>query len=267
SFRDLRVLAVATGGVDHNGGRPGDPAAYYEENGRFFLFPGTINILLAINACLPPAALVKAVITATEAKSGALLELLVPSCYSEELATGSGTDGIIVASDPAAPLVLTDAGHHSKLGELIGLTVREAVKKALALETGCTPERQRDVLVRLKRFGLDEEALWRRFCEQYPGVTGREGYLAALRELAGRPDLVAQVSCLLHLADQVRWGLLRATEAWQISQSLLPGAGLEARPPAADTTAPQRAFPDLVAGRLNHLVWKHVAGSGPGAGK
>lgn len=260
SFRDLRVLAVATGGVDHNGGRPGDPASYYEENGQFFLFPGTINILLVVNACLPALALVKAVITATEAKSAALLELLAPSCYSAELATGSGTDGIIVAADPAAELVLTDAGHHSKLGELIGLTVREAVKKALALETGYTPQRQLDVLARLKRFGVDEEVLWERFQGQYPGVLDRSRYRAAVWALARRAELVAQVSCLIHLADQVRWGLLPVPEAWEAARPILQAAGM-GTPPAnmpAGSVAPDRAFIELLINGLNHLVREHA---------
>lgn len=262
SFRSLTVLAVATGGVDHNGGRPGDPAAYYEENGQFYLFPGTINIMLAVNASLPPPAMLKAVITASEAKSGALLELLAPSCYSAELATGSGTDGIIIAADPEAKLVLTDAGHHAKLGELIGLTVREVVKKALALETGCTPERQLNVLARLKRFGVDEENLWRHFQGQYPGFSDQAGYRAAVQALASRADLVAAVSCVIHLADQVRWGLLPVPEAWETAHRILQAAGLGMQPQAqgpAGGAGADRAFIELVVSGFNHLVSKRVA--------
>jgi adenosylcobinamide hydrolase len=227
SFRDLTVLAVATAGIDHNGGRPGDPASYYEENGRFHLLAGTINILLAVNACLPPPTLLKAIITATEAKTSALLELLAPSCYSVELATGSGTDGIIIAADPTAGLELTDAGHHSKLGELIGKTVREAIKKALELETGFTPERQLNLLARLKRYGIDERLIWEDFQNHNSGRLAQDYYSSILNRLAVQPELVSCFSSVVHLADQVRWGLLPLEAAWTAAQGSLRAVGIE----------------------------------------
>lgn len=261
SFRDLKVMAVATGGIDHNGGRPGDPAAYYEENGKFHLFPGTINIILAVNAFLPPPAMLKAIITASEAKSGALLELLAPSCYSEELATGSGTDGVVITSDPAAGLILTDAGHHSKLGELIGTTVREAVKKALVLETGFTPQRQLNVLARLKRFGIDEAVLWQHFQQHCPAKLDQKQYEAAINELACRADVVAYVSCLIHLADQVRWELLPFPDAWKIALQLLSQVNMDAHHEATfpdNSAGKNRALIELAMSGLNQLVMKQV---------
>lgn len=230
SFRDLKVLAVATAGIDHNGGRPGDPASYYEEKGRFHILAGTINILLAVNACLPPPTLLKAIITATEAKSSALLELLAPSCYSVELATGSGTDGIIIAADPTAELQLTDAGHHSKLGELIGRTVKEAVQKALALETGLTPQRQLNILARLKRYGLDEKTVWEDFQNRYPDQLSQDCYSKVLNRLAAQPELVASISSIIHLADQVRWGLLPLEAAWPVAKGSLQAVGINLPP-------------------------------------
>ncbi|MFR4384092.1 MAG: hypothetical protein ACLT4X_07455 [Phascolarctobacterium sp.] len=44
-----------------------------------------------------------------------------------------------------SPLYLEGAGKHSKLGELIGRTVLKAVKRALAKQSGLTPECQHDV--------------------------------------------------------------------------------------------------------------------------
>jgi len=207
-FRELEVLAVATAGVDYNGGRAGDPAAYYETKGRFELLHGTVNLLLSINADLSPGAMLRGIMTATEAKSAALLELLAPSCYSKEIATGSGTDGVILAADPDSKLYLTDGGLHSKLGELIGITVKKTIKEALALETGFTPKRQLNVLARLKRFRIDENVLWTAFQEKYGEQLSRKKYLESLATIVEAPRLVALVSCLLHLADQVRWGLL-----------------------------------------------------------
>lgn len=128
SYRRVSVTAVVTGGVEVNGGRAGDPALYYEEDGRWSLTDGTINIILLVDGNLPPYTLVRAVITATEAKSAALQELMAPSRYSRGIATGSGTDQIIAVANIQSPHCFTNAGHHSKLGELIGRATKDAVK-------------------------------------------------------------------------------------------------------------------------------------------
>lgn len=221
SFRELEVLAVATAGVDYNGGQAGDPASYYETNDQFELFHGTINVLLSINANLSPSALLRGMMTVTEAKSAALLELLAPSCYSKEIATGSGTDGVILAVDPGSKLHLTDGGLHSKLGELIGLTVKKTVKEALALETGFTPKRQLNVLARLKRFKIDKNLLWRDFQETHKGLLPQDQYMGLLAVISEEQELVALVSCLLHLADQLRWGLLSEETALEVAYRLV----------------------------------------------
>ncbi len=225
AFQGLEILTVATAGVDINGGRAGDPASYVEEEGSFRPLQGTINIFLSVNGSLPPATLLKAMITATEAKTAALQELMAPSCYSGELATGSGTDGMIIASDPASPLVLTDAGLHSKLGELMGQSVKKAVKRALFLETGLSSRRQQSILERLKRFQIDDSTLWQR---ADAGWEDKEAYLRVLKKVERRPEMVSLASAVIHLADQVRWGLLPLGAAQAAAQKILsfPGEGL-----------------------------------------
>ncbi|MBN2753070.1 MAG: adenosylcobinamide amidohydrolase, partial [Rhodospirillaceae bacterium] len=56
TYRDLSVVALATGGVETNAARAGDPASYYEYGGVFEKrgdigpeTPGTINIIVATN--------------------------------------------------------------------------------------------------------------------------------------------------------------------------------------------------------------------------
>ncbi len=217
-FQNLEVLAVATAGVDVNGGRAGDPASYVEEKGSFRPLPGTINIFLSMNGFLPPPTLLRALITATEAKTAALQELMAPSCYSEELATGSGTDGMIIAADPASSLLLTDAGLHAKLGELIGSSVKKAVKRALFLETGLSPRRQQSVLARLKRFQVDALLLWQR---AGAGQKDRESYFRVLEKIEKEPEVVSLASAVIHLADQVRWGLLPPEAAQAAARKIL----------------------------------------------
>ena len=135
-YQELSVTAAVTGGIDSNGMCPGDPSSYYERNGAYeMLPPGTINVFIYINQNVTEAAMVRSMMIASEAKAAAVSHLLLGSCYSEEIATGSGTDGMVIASAMEGELTLTDAFGHSKLGELIGRAVRMAVKHALMKQT------------------------------------------------------------------------------------------------------------------------------------
>lgn len=219
TYRDLTVTAVVTAGVDVNGGRAGDPASYYERDGKWEYVGGTINIILLLNGNLLPHVLVRAVVTATEAKAAALQELMAPSRVSPDIATGSGTDQIAIAAVPDSPCTFTDAGKHSKLGELIGRCVKEAVKEALEKETGLNAGRQQSFLARLARYGLTEEDFWR---AAGPGrVTNGEEYRQKLAVLAQEEKLVALAAALLHLLDEYRWGLLTAPAVRAAGEALL----------------------------------------------
>lgn len=234
-FEDLTVSAIVTGGVDKNAVRVGDPAAYYEKDGAFHIFneeakitPGTINILLNINQNLPAGVLTRALVTATEAKVTAVQELMLGSLYSTGIATGSGTDGTIIISDATAPSVLTDAGEHCKLGELIGKAVKGAVKEALFKLTGACPARQHKITERGKRFGITTGALWEfyvKYKEEYENKSGL--YCASICQLEkviinadSDSNLVVFVSLYLHLIDQFNWGLLQWGEVLRESKSL-----------------------------------------------
>ena len=58
SFEGVTVTAIATGGIDINAVRAGDPASYCERSGVFeSLTPGTINLFVIIGCRLSPGAL------------------------------------------------------------------------------------------------------------------------------------------------------------------------------------------------------------------
>jgi adenosylcobinamide hydrolase len=222
SFRELKVTALVTGGIEVNGGRVGDPAFFYEQQGQiFFLPPGTINIILHINADLPAETMVRSLITATEAKTAALQELGAGSNYSSGLATGTGTDGAIVIANPQADLKLFYAGKHSKLGELIGLAVKAAVKEALHLESGLSPRSQFSVLKLFKRFGMGAEDLWRSYLQNSDAKLGKEEFRSKLTVLEREESLVIQTSLYVHLMDQMMWGLLSPEQAITAGKEIL----------------------------------------------
>ncbi len=254
-FRGLEVRVVITAGIDINGVRIGDPSSYYEQEGQFICPSGTINILLTINANLPPETLLKSVITATEAKTAALQELLAPSKYSFGLATGSGTDGIIVAADPASPHTLTDAGGHSLLGELIGRAVTAGVKKALELETGLSPQRQMNVLERVIRFGIDIDYFLQRAAASYPSLATSDEFRTGLLKLFNQPQLVALASAVIHLQDQVYWRLLPENTAFCAAQCILQTSDM---PKIRPGEVPTRALIDLLVDWLNNTAYREL---------
>jgi adenosylcobinamide amidohydrolase len=85
---------------------------------------GTINVLVGVPARLTPAALVNAVITATEAKSQALVERGVP-------ATGTASDAICVAC-PWTGAAEPFAGPRAPVGARIARAVHAAVRAGAA---------------------------------------------------------------------------------------------------------------------------------------
>ncbi len=218
TYMDTTVTAVVTGGIDVNGGRVGDPAAWHETDGEFYCTPGTINIMLFIDADLAEGTLARALVTCTEAKAAALQELLAPSRYSSGIATGSGTDGTIVVANSESKIKLTWAGKHCKLGELIGRTVIAAVKEALFLQTGLCADHQFDIFERIGRFGITKDMLWSMAAESN---MSRSDFSARLTRLARHSELVVYTSLYVHLLDQLQWGLIDVKEALPAAQELL----------------------------------------------
>lgn len=225
SYLDLSVTAVVTAGIDRNGGRAGDPASCHECDGKFEPVGGTINTILVLGADLPEYAMTRAVMTATEAKAAALQQLMARSVYSSGIATGSGTDMIAVVADPGSAIKLTSAGKHSVLGELIGRTVIRATTLALERETGLSAESQRNVLVRLARFGVKEDDIWnvvKAHSEQsLLGNRAKKKFMECLQQQAREPERVALVSAILHIADETGWGLLPEEEASRAASRLI----------------------------------------------
>ena len=211
SYRSLEVTALTTAGVRTNAVKAGDPASFYEENGKF----GTINTIILINANLGYETLLDAFMTATEAKTVALDDLKIPSQYSNGYATGTGTDGLCVFSNLESGNVLTNAGKHSKLGELIGQCVVESVKKAIKKQVWISPKSQSNALVRLNRYTLDIN-------EFYDALDyDKEEFIRLLQKEMKKQDNVAISSSVLNLIDEVECGLIKKENALMLSGKMI----------------------------------------------
>jgi adenosylcobinamide amidohydrolase len=160
---DVTVTAVVTAGVQTNATCAGDPAGWRETRDGTVKVPavaGTINTILLINQPVRVAALARLVVTMTEGKSAALQRLAVPSCYSQDLATGTGTDQFCVAAPLDGGMALTSASPHMKFGEIAGLVVRRATLEALRWQNGLEPSYTRGLFHALGRYGLREQTVF-----------------------------------------------------------------------------------------------------------
>jgi len=179
SYEDAGVTAIVTAGVEGNAGRAGDPAQWHEgEKGYVPIHatPGTINIILMFHQPLSSAALARSVVTLTEAKTAALLDLAVPSRYGSGLATGTGTDQFAVACPLASSARFHWTGKHSKLGELVATSVKAAVLEALRWQNGLEFSRTRNLFHALGRFGIKEATL-RTTLDELAGADAQRAFL------------------------------------------------------------------------------------------
>ncbi|MBV9888909.1 MAG: adenosylcobinamide amidohydrolase [Acidobacteria bacterium] len=240
---DVTVTAVVTAGVHGNAACAGDPASWREtETGwEKVAAPapvvGTINTMVLINRALTEGALARAVITMTEAKSAVLQRLAVRSLYSADFATGTGTDQYCVAaiSGPSdgARKAFISTSQHSKLGELIGVTVRDATLEALRWQNGLEISSTRLLFHALGRYGVREADC---LTELAPLLSERELDLLKknIQSVVYEPKVAAAAYAIAAVLDRIRIGTLPASAARDIFRQQLAtlASSLAAKPDA-----------------------------------
>jgi len=235
SHGHIRVDAIVTAGVEGNACCAGDPAQWEETSSGWNKLPdvaGTINTMVMLNQPLRPEAQVRALLTITEAKTAALFELGVSSRYSQDLATGTGTDQVCFAS-PAdeSRYVYTSTSPHTKLGELIGCVVRKATRDALRWQNGLEPSITRSLFHALRRFGFTETEFMnamRARLNESAVVLLEKNKNAVMYE----PQVAAAAYAFAGVWDRVRFGVLPLSSAREMfrQQAATMSASLAARP-------------------------------------
>lgn len=230
----LRVTAVVTAGVQGNATCAGDPAGWRETDEgwqKITASPGTINTLLFINRPVTVGALARAVVTMTEAKTAALQRLAVRSLYSQDGATGTGTDQYCLAATLGDAQPLTSTSPHVLLGELIGKAVRDATLEALRWQNGLEPSYTRGLFHALGSTGLNESTFFDDIAER---LTERE--LELLRRNSKsvfyEPLVSAAAYAIAAVLDRVRYGTLPPSAAHEAirQQATTLAANLSAKP-------------------------------------
>ncbi len=204
-FKDMKVYALVTAGVKSNALRMGkDEGKYYE--------PGTINIILLSNMKLTPRAMTRAIISATEAKTAALMDLDVRSTVAPRRyqATGTGTDNILVVQGTGTPIKL--AGGHSKMGELIARAVYQGVQKAVSKQNKLVAGR--NIFQRLQDRHI---SLYELVSEAQCDCMAKKGQASiALEEVLMMPRYAGFVQAAFALSDNYRRGLIIDLLSYQL---------------------------------------------------
>lgn len=123
---DVVAHAVVTAGLSNAlrvGDPPGEPRV------------GTINVLVVLSVPVTEAGLLEAMSIAVEARTVAVLEAAVRSTASTGIASGTGTDCVVVAA-PVGGDAVAYAGKHTAVGALIGAAVLDATARGVAAWKG-----------------------------------------------------------------------------------------------------------------------------------
>jgi adenosylcobinamide hydrolase len=230
----MLVTAVVTAGVQGNATCVGDPATWRETETGWEKVPsvgGTINTILLINHSLTEGALARAVITMTEAKTAALQQLAIGSLYSKDLATGTGTDQFCIGAPLDAGKPLSSTSPHAKLGELIGLAVKDATLEALRWQNGLEFSMTRSVFHALGRYGLDEPSFATNL-EPLLSERNLELLKKNIKSIVYEPKVAAAAYAIAAILDRIRYGTLPASSARDIfrQQAATLATSLAAKP-------------------------------------
>ena len=256
-WAELAVTAIVTAGVTGNAGSAGDAAHYDERNGVWERITpttnsqhpsprsplqapssklpgthgGTINTTLLFSSPLSPSALTRAVMTMTEAKTSALLELAVGSKSSWRLATGTGTDQFAIATPREGVAPRTWTGKHTKAGELVGRAVREATLESLRWQNGLEPSLTRSLFHSLGRFGLTEE-IFKTAQEKLLSESDFQLLKANWNPVVYEPQLAAAAYAFSAVLDRILCGTLGTSSAHEslLHQAALMSVGLATQP-------------------------------------
>ncbi len=185
---DLEAVALVTAGTRGNAQRMSKDIGHAHPS-------GTINIILLTNRRLTPEAMARAIVTATEAKTAALLDLdirstALPWPYQ---ATGTGTDSMIVVQGEGPPTHYT--GGHGKIGELIAKAVHAGVTESLIGQNGI--KAGRSVLQRLDERTLSLE----RLAQLYPSTLAPKELERRLERALEDPAIAGFIETALAVSD------------------------------------------------------------------
>lgn len=214
----IEVSAVITAGIRGNGGRAGDPAKY-DEMKKYTSCNGTIVIVLIIDADLSDSALIGSMMTVTEAKSHVIKKLMARSLYSTGIATGSGTDQVVVICNKDSNKKVEFYRNSSDLARIIGECVENTLEEAFDKQTMMNSFTQCNPYVMLSRYNITEKSCHDEI--RYPFMM--KTLIEARDFISKDPKIAALVSSVLHIMDEMEWKMISEKEGTDSCRKILTG--------------------------------------------
>ena len=206
-YEDTTLSVLVTAGISCSATAGEEIASKY---GSFRLKEfGTINIIAMIDGNLTDSCMVNAVNTVTEAKTVALRELDIRSRYSGDLASGTVTDSVVVAcTKRGSPIKY--AGTATMIGELVGKSVKELVKKVIRNQENLVPGRP--LTKRLEERGISIADVTALFLQIHPNLNENaeewSQFTEELQRIISDQNIGSLVDASLRLDDDAKMGLI-----------------------------------------------------------
>jgi adenosylcobinamide hydrolase len=206
-YENITLSALVTAGTSVSAAA-GDKLTSKQRSFKFKEF-GTINIILLVDGNLTEGCMVGAVNTVTEAKTVALRELDIRSRFSGGIASGTITDSVVVACTKRGTPIKY-AGTAAVLGELIGKSVKESLKKAIQKQERLVPNRS--LTKRLEERGISIAKMITLFSQIHPEIRGNaekiRQFSEELQRIISDQNVALLVIAGLRLDDDTKMGLI-----------------------------------------------------------
>lgn len=175
---------------------------------------GGTSIILEIDADMPVTTMVRAAITSMEAVTCVMQDLDIRDADGN-VCSGCSRLSVAVVRNRGSDLYIRGTGKHSKMGQIIGEAVYEAVKRS-ALINGLPEPYGSDALSRLARAGAGNPPS---------------------RDIVTDPRVDAMVSAVISVMDGVRWGLIPSDVGTSTARSMIESFYGEPLPEGDDVLA------------------------------
>jgi len=204
SYNSTFVTAVAFADLSSGALRIGQ----YPEEGK-----GEVLLIVLMDADVPDHALARAAITATEAVTAAVQDLGI--AYGGFTASGSVRQNIVIIRDRGSDIHVRGAGNHCKLGELIGRASIEAVK-ASADMNGVNQFTRSSIIAMMTAYGYGQDKLF-----ALSGCPDMSTFIVRSLAKDSDPSAVATVSAVIHICNEMQWGLVSEEEGRKAAMDLM----------------------------------------------
>jgi len=161
---------------------------------------GEVLVVVMIDSDMPESTMARAGITVNEGITAAIQDIGL--AYDGLQASGSVRQNVVIVRNRTPSMYLRGAGNHTRLGELIGRSTIEAVKRS-AEENGISIYTRMSMVEMLGEYGYNQEKLF-----SMSGSPDFSQFLVKVLEKDSDSAALAAVSATLHIVDCIRWGLV-----------------------------------------------------------